>query len=68
MSEARAILAESGLIAVDRHGQARAHPAVAIERDSAIRFARLLRELSLEDEASAARPPALAARRYGRTK
>ena len=65
--EARALLERDGLVQQNRHGELRPHPAVAIERDSAIRFARLLRELALEDEIpSAARPPRLPGRRYGR--
>jgi Phage terminase, small subunit len=67
MTQARDLLAAEGLIVQDRHGQPRPHPAVAIERDAVIRFARLLRELALEDEISAdSRPPRLPGRRYGR--
>jgi hypothetical protein len=45
-----------------RHGEVRAHPCASIERDSAVRFARLLRELGLADEAGAPRPPRPAGR------
>ncbi|MGH9320572.1 MAG: P27 family phage terminase small subunit [Vicinamibacteria bacterium] len=48
-NEARRILAKEGIIVHDRWGQPKAHPAVAIERDSRIAFARLLRELGLDD-------------------
>lgn len=60
--EARAILARDGIIDEDRFDQKRAHAAVAIERDSRIAFARLLRELGLDVEPprEARRPPVLA--------
>ena len=38
MTQAAALIAEEGLTTVDRHGQTRPHPAVAIERDSRYRF------------------------------
>jgi hypothetical protein len=49
--EARAALAEHGTTYTDRFGQPRARPEVAIERDSRVGFARLLRELDLDGEA-----------------
>lgn len=56
--QAREVLADQGLVFVDKHGQPRAHPAVAIERDARIAFARVLRELQLDVDAPAeARPP-----------
>lgn len=56
--EARALVTKEGLLTLDRFGQARAHPAVAIERDSRIAFARLVRELGLDTEGPPeARPP-----------
>jgi len=56
--EARELVASEGLVVLDRFGQARAHPGVAIERDSRIGFARLVRELGLDSEAPPeARPP-----------
>jgi len=54
--EARAILAAEGLTIEGRFG-ARAHPAAAIERDAAVRAARLLRELGLDLAPPASRPP-----------
>jgi P27 family predicted phage terminase small subunit len=67
MSTARDILAKEGLVTTDRHGQARPHPCVSIERDSRIAFARLLRELGLQDDApEAGRPPRLRGRYEGR--
>lgn len=49
-AQAREILAESGPVIDDRFGQPKAHPAVAIERDARIAFARLVRELDLDGE------------------
>lgn len=48
--QARAILARDGLTYMDRFGQPRSRPEVAIERDSRIAFARLVRELRLDDD------------------
>lgn len=62
MTQARLRLAHDGLTITTRHGEVRAHPCAAIERDSAVRFARLLRELGLADEAGAPRPPRPAGR------
>lgn len=61
---ARALLAKEGLTVRSRFGEIRSHPAAAIERDSAIRFARLIRELGLSDEIAgdAVRPPRLRGR------
>jgi phage terminase small subunit len=59
--EAREAIAKHGAVYIDRFDQPRARPEVAIERDSRISFARLVRELALDldppDEAS--RPPRL---------
>jgi len=58
--QARELLAREGLTIVDRFGSPRPHPAVAIEKDSAIRFARLVRELGLDVDGPTeerARPP-----------
>jgi phage terminase small subunit len=59
--EAREAIARHGTVYVDRFDQPRARPEVAIERDSRIAFARLVRELALDldppDEAG--RPPRL---------
>ena len=56
--QAREAIARDGLIALTT---GKAHPAVAIERDSRLAFARLIRELNLDAEppASWSRPPAL---------
>lgn len=57
--EARESLAQHGSVFVDRFGQPRARPEIAIERDSRISFARMLRELALDVEGPAedGRPP-----------
>src|SRR5437899_3333246 len=58
--QARVTLAERGLTFDDRFGQPHARPEVAIERDSRVAFARLLRELALDVSApDASRPPAI---------
>ena len=51
--QARQILGRKGLTFKDRFGQPKPRPEVAIERDSRVSFARLLRELDLDVE-----PPA----------
>lgn len=48
--EAREILAKDGIIVNGREGP-KPHPAVAIERDSRLAFARLVRELDLDVDA-----------------
>lgn len=59
-AEAREILEAEGLTFTDRFGQPKARPEVAIERDSRIAFARLLRELGLDHAMPEdVRPPAL---------
>ena len=59
--QAREVLAEKGLTYDDRFDQPRARPEVAIERDSRIAFARLLREVALDiDEPAENRPPTIA--------
>lgn len=57
--EAQKILKAEGLTIEDRYGQVKGHPAAAIERDSRIAEARLLRELALEPGPSEdyGRPP-----------
>ena len=55
---ARAVIEKKGLTYEDRFGQPKARPEVAIERDSRIGFARLLRELGLDEtEPDVPRPP-----------
>jgi phage terminase small subunit len=61
ITEARQILADDGIIIHDQHGT-RAHPAVKVEKDSSILFARLVRELRLGDDdlpGEYSRPPRL---------
>ena len=61
--EARETLAKSGPYYMNRQGEPRAHPAVAVERDSRIAFARLMRELDLDGvPAPDIRPPRIASR------
>jgi hypothetical protein len=50
MQEARELLQRDGLVISGREGGMRPHPAIAIERDSKIGFARLVRELDLDTE------------------
>lgn len=62
--QARTILKEQGLTYLDRFNQPCSRPEVAIERDSRIAFARLLRELDLDGTATpSSRPPALKSNR-----
>ena len=65
-NQARKAIDEHGLTFTDRFACPKARPEAAIERDSRIAFARLLRELDLDVEMSpeASRPPQL--QRYGR--
>ncbi|MDO8616083.1 MAG: P27 family phage terminase small subunit [Dehalococcoidia bacterium] len=61
--QARAVLTTSGLTFEDRFGCPRARPEVAIERDSRVAFARLLRELALDVEPPKDnRPPGISGR------
>lgn len=46
---AREAIADHGLTYLDRYGNPRPRPEVAIERDSRIGFARLIRELGIDD-------------------
>jgi phage terminase small subunit len=56
--QARKALEEHGLMHVDKAGRPHARPEVAIEKDSRIAFARLLRELDLDGgSAPDVRPP-----------
>jgi phage terminase small subunit len=60
-TQAREELAETGLTFIGPNGVPHAHPSVAIERDSRLAFARILRELDLDSAVPTApsRPPAL---------
>lgn len=59
---AREIVDAEGLIVLDRFGQQKQHPAIAIERDARVGFCRVLRELALDiDEPADSRPPTIAA-------
>jgi P27 family predicted phage terminase small subunit len=49
-NQAREQIATDGITYVDRFGAPRAHPAVAVMRDSRTAFARLIRELRLDDD------------------
>ena len=55
--QARKVLAKEGLTVADRYGQLKPHPCIGIEKDSAIRFARMTRELSLDVSPPDSRPP-----------
>jgi P27 family predicted phage terminase small subunit len=49
--QARELLLKDGITFRDDRGNVRAHPAVAIEKDARIGYARLIRELDLDVEA-----------------
>ena len=63
--QARAQIDEHGLTTTDRYNNVKARPEIAIERDSRLAFARLIRELDLDAEPppAARRPPALVSNR-----
>lgn len=65
--QARELLNSDGLTVRTADGGMKAHPAVAIERDARLAFARLVRELDLDAGAPAAPPraPALRSNRRG---
>jgi phage terminase small subunit len=51
MQQARKALADHGALTFkDNNGTIKNHPAVSIEKDSRIAFARLVRELNLDQE------------------
>ena len=64
--QAREILAKDGIVIGGREAAARPHPAVAIERDARIAFARLVAQLNLDGEPSEVDPGMRAARRSTR--
>jgi len=56
--QARKAVARAGAFFVNRHGETRPHPGLAVERDSRTLFARLIRELNLDvDAPSESRAP-----------
>jgi phage terminase small subunit len=62
--QAREAIAKHGMTFEDRFGAPRDRPECAIERDSRLAFARLLREIGLDAASpSDCRPPALKANR-----
>jgi phage terminase small subunit len=65
--QAREALAAHGLVFTDRFGCPRSRPEIAVERDSRIAFARLIRELDLDvaPPPSARRPALLRSNRRG---
>ena len=66
MVEARAVLAAKGLTFEDHNGCPRPRPEVVIEKDSRISFARLIRELDLDEAPPPeprGRPPGLRSNR-----
>jgi phage terminase small subunit len=56
-TEARRAIAEHGLTYEDRFGAPRSRPEIAVERDSRLAFARMLRELDLDQAGDPDRPP-----------
>ena len=63
--QAREILDRDGLTTKTESGGLKAHPCIGTERDARLAFARLLRELDLDDGPSLdrARPPAIRSNR-----
>jgi phage terminase small subunit len=63
--QARALIERDGLVVPTNDGGMKAHPAVTIERDNRLAFARLVRELDLDTGApsDAPRPPSLVSNR-----
>jgi phage terminase small subunit len=66
ITEARVALAKDGSITYDRHGMAKCHPSVLIERDQKSLFARLTRELNWSEPSEDSRPPRIRGRYEGR--
>jgi P27 family predicted phage terminase small subunit len=63
---ARAVVAKQGLTVTNARGDVKAHPLIAVERDARTLFARLIRELDLDDASVDFRPPALPSNRASR--
>ena len=65
--QARALIAQEGLTTGTREGNHKLHPAVRVESDNRLAFARLLRELDLDIDppAETKRPPMLRSVRPG---
>jgi phage terminase small subunit len=63
--QARRALDTHGLTYIDKFGNPRSRPEIAIERDSRLAFARLVRELDLDVDATpeGRRPPSLRSNR-----
>jgi len=55
-SEARETIAKEGAYYVDRFGSPKPHPALGIERDSRLGFARLVKQLELDAAEPLRRP------------
>ena len=63
-TEAREALVEHGLTFTDRFDCPKPRPECAIERDSRLAFARMIRELALDDsESPETRPPRISVRK-----
>jgi hypothetical protein len=58
-AKAREVIDKLGMTFKDRFGAPHTRPEVAIERDSKITYARMLRELALDVEPPDSRPPGL---------
>jgi len=61
---ARVALVKHGTVYVDRFGQPRARPEVAIERDARLAFARLVREMGFDAPSPDSRPPRRGGQRW----
>jgi P27 family predicted phage terminase small subunit len=62
-AQAREAIAKDGAYIPGRYeGTVRAHPAIVVERDSRLAFARLVRELGLDADPKDSRPPRIAGR------
>ena len=64
--EARAIICKDGLMVKLSGGGSKVHPMLAVERDSRLAAARLIRELNLDIEPADVRPPSRGSARRGR--